>query len=242
MDDQNNEQNLDSYKHEIDESKVSGPFSNALKSISSLLQKMHLIKPDQVLIGDKDTNSRGYQTTSKNPLEATERKSLKAILRTVFEERQNRRADKIRAKTSQNKLQVHLVGQDQNKEESQTIAKDPTQEFVRPLTPAERAALRNQASQAPQTLINNTVILAETREDMEETLEEPTLGDIAIDSSQIKSTDTKTQDTQDVAQTPLRAEELTVEKTDKPKVVIPKVVQPTQKTNEGNTEHEDISM
>ena len=31
--------------------------------LKQVLQKLHLIKDDQKLIGDSETNSRGYQTT-----------------------------------------------------------------------------------------------------------------------------------------------------------------------------------
>ena len=160
MDSKNDDKKLESYEQEIDESKLSNPFSNALKSLTSLLQKMHLINPSQTLIGDKDTNSRGFQTTSKDPFSATDKKSLKAILRTAFNDLQNKRAEKLQAKNSVNTMAKQTIGgQSKTTEQTPIISNTPTQEFIRPLTAAEKAAMRTQ--QAPN-LINNTVVLAET--------------------------------------------------------------------------------
>lgn len=135
---------LESYEQEIDDSALSNPFSNAFKNI---LQKLHLIKSDQKLIGDRETNSKGYQITSKDPLAATDKKSLKSILRNAFENHQQKRAEKIRAKNTANTMPKYTIGkQEPSVEQNQTI-KEPTIEVIKPITAAERAAMR--AQQAP---------------------------------------------------------------------------------------------
>lgn len=143
MDDKNIEQKQDGYIN-VDESTLSNPFSNAFKNI---LQKLHLIKNDQKLIGTKETNSKGYQITSKNPLEATDKKSLKAILRNAFESHQQKRAEKLREKNATNTMPKYTIGkQEPLVEQNQTI-KDPTIEVIKPITLTERAAMK--AQQAP---------------------------------------------------------------------------------------------
>ncbi len=135
---------LESYEQEIEDSALSNPFSNAFKNI---LQKLHLIKSDQKLIGDRETNSRGYQITSKDPLAATDKKSLKSILRNAFENHQQKRAEKIRAKNVANTMPKYTIGkQEPSVEQNQTI-KESTVEVIKPLTATEKAAIR--AQQAP---------------------------------------------------------------------------------------------
>lgn len=135
---------LESYEQEIEDSALSNPFSNAFKNI---LQKLHLIKSDQKLIGDRETNSRGYQITSKDPLAATDKKSLKSILRNAFENHQQKRAEKIRAKNTANTMPKYTIGkQEPSVEQNQTI-KESTVEVIKPLTATEKAAIR--AQQAP---------------------------------------------------------------------------------------------
>lgn len=147
---------LESYEQEIEDSALSNPFSNAFKNI---LQKLHLIKSDQKLIGTKETNSKGYQITSKNPLEATDKKSLKAILRNAFESHQQKRAEKLREKSATNTMPKYTIGkQEPLVEQNQTI-KDPTIEVIRPITVAERAAMRAQQAPTVGTIsIDETVV------------------------------------------------------------------------------------
>lgn len=135
---------LESYEQEIDDSALSNPFSNAFKNI---LQKLHLIKSDQKLIGDRETNSKGYQITSKDPLAATDKKSLKSILRNAFENHQQKRAEKIRAKNTANTMPKYTIGKQEPSVEQNPTIKEPTIEVIKPITAAERAAMR--AQQAP---------------------------------------------------------------------------------------------
>lgn len=236
MEDKENDKNLETYEQEIDESTLSNPFSNALKN---LLQKMHLIKSDQKLIGDKETNSRGYQTTSKNPLEATERKSLKAILRTAFEDMQNKRAEKIRAKNATNTMTKYTIGeQGKSAEQTQTVSKDPTHEFIRPPTAAEKAAMRAQANQPAPNLINNTVILAETENEISDSM---SAAEIEVDESFTKDSDAKTTTISETSKTPLSIENITIED-NKNKVIIPKQIKNEKTTNEPKSTDDELSM
>lgn len=247
MDEQNNNQNPENdknnYIHNLDDSTLSNPFSNALKSINQFLEKINLKKPEQARIGTKETNSRGFQTTSKDVLEATEKKSLKAILRNAFEARQQKRAEKLRAKTATNTMPKYTVGeQGKSTEQTQTVSKDPTKEFIRPLTAAEKAAMKAQAVQQAPNLINNTVILAQTEDKIEEKFDSPTSGEINVDESYTQDTDNKSTETQEVVQAPLRAENLNVEN-NSTKIVIPKTQKTTKPTENKNTqEHGEIDI
>lgn len=247
MDEQNNNQNPENdknnYIHNLDDSTLSNPFSNALKSINQFLEKINLKKPEQARIGTKETNSRGYQTTSKDVLEATEKKSLKAILRNAFEARQQKRAEKLRAKTATNTMPKYTVGeQGKSTEQTQTVQKDPSKEFIKPLTAAEKAARKAQTVQAAPNLVNNTVILAETESKVEEKYNAPTSGEINVDESYTQDTDNKSTETQEVVQAPLRAENLNVE-SNPTKIVIPENKKTTKPPITQNTqEHGEIDI
>ena len=180
MTDNNSNFKTPEYVHEIEESTLSNPFSNAFKL---LFQKMHLIKSDQKLIGDNKTNSRGFQTTSKDPLKATERKSLKAILRTTFNALLNDKAEKIRMKSTQNTIPKYTIGdQVKSAEQTPSVPQNTAQEFIRPLTASEKAAMRK--TQTPPNIINNTVILAETaKQEKNEQPYIPDTAEIEIDES-----------------------------------------------------------
>lgn len=193
MADKNDLKKVNEYTYETDDNKASNPFSNAFKN---LLQKMHLIKPDQTLIGDKDTNSRGFQTTSRSVEAATSKHSLKAILRTAFENRQEKRAEKIRAKASPNKLQVHKVGETKTSEQVQDVSRDSIESPIIPLTAQQRAAQLQQTRQAPN-LINNTVIIAEAKSAELELEEVPSTAEIEFDETFVQNKDRTLDQSQD---------------------------------------------
>ena len=216
------EQNNNNQDQEVNKS---NPFSNAVKKISAFLQKMNLIKPGQLLLGDAKTNRIGYQVTSKDAIDATAPTSIKGLLRKAFEDHQNNRQNKIREKNTQNKLIVHTIGQSEKSDPTQTVTQEQAKEFINPLKDAAARANAREAAKAlqnqtPQNIINNTVIIAESNDRIEEI---PESGDIHIDTSKIQETDNKvaaTQEVQEAAQSPLVLENMAI-KDNTNKIIIP---------------------
>lgn len=237
MADKDNLKKVNEYTYETNDDKPSNPFSNAFKS---LLQKMHLIKPDQTLIGDKDTNSRGFQTTSKDPFAATDKKSLKAILRTAFEDMQKKRAENIRAKASPNKLQVHKVGETQTVEQVQDVSKDPTKEVIRPLTASERAAQKAQQIRQAPNIINNTVIMAEAESAEIELEEVPSAAEIEFDETFEQNQDRNLDQSQDGINKTLETVNIEVDSTQQNQIIMPKVKPKEPKVAEKNDDELSI--
>lgn len=238
MEDKNDIKKIDEYTYEKDDTKSSNPFSSALKSINNFLEKINLKKPEQARLGTKETNSRGFQTTSRSIESATSKRSLKAILRTAFEDMQKKRAENIRAKTSPNKLQVHKVGETQNIEQVQTISKEQTKEVIRPLTASEKAAQKAREVQQAPNLINNTVIMAESKSTEIELKEVPTTAEIEFDETfnQNKSLD----QSQENINKPLETVNLEVDSTKQNTIIVPKIKQKEQKIAEKNDEELSI--
>lgn len=237
MDEQNNNQNPENdknnYIHNLDDSTLSNPFSNALKSINQFLEKINLKKPEQARIGTKETNSRGFQTTSRSVEAATSKRSLKAILRTAFENRQEKRAEKIRAKASPNKLQVHKVGETRTSEQVQDVSRDSMESPIIPLTAQQRAAQLQQARQAPN-LINNTVIMAEAKSAEVELEGVPSATEIEFDETFDQNKDRNLDQSQDVVNNNLEAVKLNVSVDQPNQIITPKVKPKDQKVVEKN--------
>lgn len=147
MDNKKNDIAQDDYIHEVEESAVSNPFSNAFKTI---LQKLHLIKDDQKLIGDSETNSRGYQTTRLDPLKATEKKSLRTILRTTFENIQNRRFQKLQEKNAVNTMPKYTVSQTMSEPTSEKALSD--KDIVKPIIPTRVSSTNARTSPTLETM------------------------------------------------------------------------------------------
>lgn len=235
--DPNQELNQDKtdYIHDID---TSNPFSNAMKKVSELLQKMKLIKPGQLLLGDNTTNTKGYQTTSKDPLEATDKKSLRARLITAFENHQKKRADKINAKSSPNRLKVQTISQSTKQQLDQTVTPEQLQAIIHHKTPAQIAVerLKNDQQSQPRTLIDNSRKPQELT-NSEEILDVPDSAEIELD----ESFDLPKKGTQEAAQSPLKTENLTVENTQQ-KIYIPQPKKTTPRTTDTKTEPEDRTM
>lgn len=147
MDDKKNDIAQDEYIHEVEESAVSNPFSNAFKTI---LQKLHLIKNDQKLIGDSETNSRGYQTTRLDPLKATEKRSLRTILRTTFENIQNRRFQKLQEKNAVNTMPKYTVSQTMSEPTSEKALSD--KDIVKPIIPTRVSSTNARTSPTLETM------------------------------------------------------------------------------------------
>lgn len=240
MGDKNDVKKIDEYTYEKDDTKSSNPFSSALKSINSFLEKINLKKPEQARLGTKDTNSRGFQTTSKDPFAATDKKSLKAILRTAFEDMQKKRAENIRAKASPNKLQVHKVGETQTVQQVQDVSKDPTKEVIRPLTASERAAQKAQQIRQTPNIINNTVIMAEAESAEIELEEIPSAAEIEFDETFEQNQDRNLDQSQDVVNNNLEAVNLDVAANQQNQIIMPKVKPKDQKVVEKNDDELSI--
>lgn len=238
MEDKNDIKKIDEYTYEKDDTKSSNPFSSALKSINNFLEKINLKKPEQARLGTKDTNSRGFQTTSRSIESATSKRSLKAILRTAFEDIQKKRAENIRAKASPNKLQVHKVGETQNIEQAQTVSKEQTKEVIRPLTASEKAAQKVQEIQQVPNIINNTVIMAEAKSAETELKETPTTAEIEFDES--FNQNKNLEQSQDEINKPLETVNLEVDSTKPNTIIVPKIKPKEQKTAEKNDDELSI--
>lgn len=238
MEDKNDIKKIDEYTYEKDDTKSSNPFSSALKSINNFLEKINLKKPEQARLGTKDTNSRGFQTTSRSIESATSKRSLKAILRTAFEDMQKKRAENIRAKASPNKLQVHKVGETQNIEQAQTVSKEQTKEVIRPLTTSEKATQKAQKLQQAPNIINNTVIMAEAKSAETELKETPTTAEIEFDES--FNQNKNLEQSQDEINKPLETVNLEVNSTKPNTIIVPKIKPKEQKTAEKNDEELSI--
>lgn len=242
MDDKNNLKQVNDYTYETNDTKSSNPFSSALKSINNFLEKINLKKFEQARIGTPETNSRGYQTTSKDPLEATSKKSLKAILRSAFEDFQTKRLEKINAKSSVNTLPVHKIGDTQEinqpaqKDSEKTLPHIKAQELA-----AQRAAQRAQQNEPVQTLINNSVKSAEITKEEQEFTDGPSAAEITVDESFSHDENNMENTVQDVAQTQLKAETLQVESNNPNKVIIPKQIKSTKPKIERSSDNE-LSM
>lgn len=238
MEDKNDIKKINEYTYEKDDTKSSNPFSSALKSINNFLEKINLKKPEQARLGTKDTNSRGFQTTSRSIESATSKRSLKAILRTAFEDMQKKRAENIRAKASPNKLQVHKVGETQNIEQAQTVSKEQTKEVIRPLTTSEKATQKAQKIQQVPNIINNTVIMAEAKSAETELKETPTTAEIEFDES--FNQNKNLEQSQDEINKPLETVNLEVDSTKPNTIIVPKIKPKEQKIAEKNDEELSI--
>lgn len=159
MDIKKNDIAQDDYIHEVEESAVSNPFSNAFKTI---LQKLHLIKDDQKLIGDSETNSRGYQTTRLDPLKATEKRSLRTILRTTFENIQNRRFQKLQEKNAVNTMPKYTVSQTMSEPTSEKALSD--KDIVKPIIPTRVSSTNARTSPTLETMVVGDINKTKTEE------------------------------------------------------------------------------
>ena len=159
MDNKKNDIAQDDYIHEVEESAVSNPFSNAFKTI---LQKLHLIKDDQKLIGDSETNSRGYQTTRLDPLKATEKRSLRTILRTTFENIQNRRFQKLQEKNAVNTMPKYTVGQTMSDPTTEKVTSDKN--IVERIVPKEKFISESRTTPTVETMVVGDINKTKTEE------------------------------------------------------------------------------
>lgn len=239
MADKDDLKKVNEYTYETDDTKSSNPFSSALKSINSFLEKINLKKPELTRIGTHETNSRGYQTTSKDPLEATNKKSLKAILRTAFEDLQKKRSENIRAKANPNKLQVHTVSEMQTPDKDQSVSRDSIEPPIIPLTAQQRAAQLQQNRQAPN-LINNTVIMAEAKSAEIQLEDGPSVGEIEVYEDPDQNKDMNLDQSQDRDVNTIEAVNLDVAANTQRQIIMPKEKPKTPKVAEKNDD--ELSM